>query len=342
MVIEEYVPLADHTTFRLGGPARYFCTVETLDDLRQAVSFAREHTLPIFMLGGGSNVLFGDAGWSGVVIRLHLGVVEYGEGTRGDVRVVAGAGVVWDTLVDDTVSQGMWGMENLSFIPGTVGATPVQNVGAYGVEVKEIIDWVEVFDIVSGELHVFSQNECAFSYRTSVFRRPEGKDFIVTKVAYRLSASPHPRITYRDLAEHFDGHEPREPREVRDALRSIRMSKLPNLTEVGTAGSFFKNPIVTHAQYRSMSSWLGTEPPCHTVDADHVKVPLAWILDTLGWKGKREGHVGTWANQPLVLVHYGNGTARELMKFAQDIAHDVKARTGITIEPEVCLARVPV
>jgi UDP-N-acetylmuramate dehydrogenase len=334
MELLEHVPLSAHTTFRVGGEARFFVHAATVEELREALAYAREHKLPVCIIGGGSNTLFSDRGWSGLVIRIALMGSEYQEDSMGDARVTVAAGTVWDTLVEDTVSQGLWGMENLSGIPGTVGATPVQNVGAYGVEVADIIDWVEVLDSQTGDMHVLSSNECAFEYRDSIFKHTEGKHYIVTRVAFRLSTHPTPKLEYRDLKERFGERTDVTVQEVRDAIMEIRNAKFPDLTTVGTAGSFFKNPIITKHHYEELKRTFN-ELPCYSCDEGYVKVPLGWILERLGWKGKRVGNVGCWEAQSLVLVQYGNATASELLLFAHAIMQDVQKHTTIKIEPEV-------
>lgn len=338
----EGVPLSDHVTFRLGGAARFFVTVTSTEELRDALKLADTRKLPVFILGGGSNVLFSDGGWPGLVVRIAISGTEYTENTRGDARLTAGAGVVWDTLVADTVSQGLWGMENLSHIPGTVGATPVQNVGAYGVEVCELIDWVEVLDRRTYELHILPTSECAFGYRDSLFKHAAGAHFIVTRVAYRLTLHANPKLSYRDLHEHFGTRTDVSAGEVRDALGVIRGAKFPDLARVGTAGSFFKNPVITYEHHRALTAWFGVEPPAFRVDDTHVKVPLAWLLERCGWKGKRVGTMGCWSEQPLVVVHYGNGSADELLRFVREVAADIKHRADIMLEPEVCIVEPPV
>lgn len=334
MELLEHVPLADYTTFRIGGKARFFVSAPSVEVLREAITYAREHALPVCVIGGGSNTLFSDLGWSGLVIHIALTGVEYIEDSKGDARVTAAAGTVWDALVAETVSQGLWGMENLSSIPGTVGATPIQNIGAYGVEIADIIDWVEVIDVQSGEMHVLSPSECAFGYRDSLFKHAEGKKYIVTRVAFRLSTHATPKVQYHDLAVRFGDRTDVSVQEVRDAIIEIRKAKFPNLAIVGTAGSFFKNPTISKQHYTELQQKYA-DIPCYPVDAHTVKVPLGWILEQLGWKGKRVGNVGCWEAQSLVLVQYGNSSANELLLFAHAIMQDVQKHTSIKIEPEV-------
>ncbi len=336
MDILENIPLKEHTTLRLGGDARFFVSVHDVNELREALSFAEEKMLPVKIIGGGSNVLFTDEGWEGLIIHMAITGREYDEDSRGDARVTVGAGEIWDQLVEETVSQGLWGLENLSRIPGTVGAAPVQNIGAYGVEVKDVIDWVEVLDVETKNLHILSVNECNFSYRDSVFKHKEGEKFIVTRVTFRLSTYPKPMLEYKDLREYFNGKTDEVTvGDVRDAVNTIREKKFPNLTHVGTAGSFFKNPVISKTLLSEMTAWLDADVPFFEVDEHHVKIPLAWILERLGLKGMREGNVGCWEKQPLVLVHYGGGTSEEFLNFVNKISDIVKNKTNIKIEPEV-------
>lgn len=335
MDISENVSLSEHTTLRLGGPARFFVSVTSIEELREALTFAKEKKLPLYVLGGGSNTLFADEGWNGLVVRISILGRVYEEDSKGDARAIVCAGEVWDQLVEETVAQGLWGLENLSRIPGTVGAAPVQNIGAYGVEVKDVIDWVEVLDIHTGDLHILSADECAFGYRDSVFKHRGGRDYIVTRVAFRLSTHPNPRLEYKDLREYFGSRTDVSVKEVRDAVNAIREKKFPSLSKVGTAGSFFKNPIIKKTLHQELQGWFGAPVPAYEVDDEHVKIPLAWVLEHLGWKGKCEMHMGCWEEQPLIIVHHGGGTAGELILFAHKIMQDVQERTTIKIVPEV-------
>lgn len=340
MELHTDVSLAELTTLRLGGVARFYTTAHTVEELREAVAYAREHRLPIFWLGGGSNVCFGDAGWDGLVVRVALTGRDYTEDTRGDAQAIVSAGESWDGFVRDTVTQGFWGLENLSHIPGTVGASPVQNIGAYGVSVADQIDWVEVLDTEDNQLHILSNHACAFGYRDSIFKRDAGRTLVVTRVAFRMHTKCTPRLDYKDLAHHFGARTDVSPLEVREALGVIRGKKFPNLAEVGTAGSFFKNPVIKRSHHTEIESWFGGPVPAHGIDDELVKVPLAWILERLGWRGVRRGNVGTWKEHALVLVHFGGAHTDDLIRFANEIMADVRAKTAIRIEPEVSLVGV--
>lgn len=326
-------PLAPHTTFNIGGPAEYFSSVTSEDELVERIKEANDRGLPITVLGGGSNVLIADEGIRGAVIKIALdGIEETDEGNT--VHLAVGAGTVFDDVVAHTVARGYWGIENLSYIPGSMGATPIQNVGAYGVEIGERIESVRVYDTETASFASLPADACRFGYRDSIFKHPEGARYIVTGVTLRLSRTPARRITYRDLAARFGETEPTQ-QEIRDVLSSVRAEKFPDWRQIGTAGSFFKNPVITQAQYASL---LVRYPdlPSFSVDEAHVKVPLGWVLDKIvGVRGTRDGSVGAYEGQALVIVNYGGATARDVEAFARRIETDVRALTGIAIEREV-------
>ncbi len=332
---KENETLALHTTLRVGGPARFFFCIQTLSDLEEAVLFAEAKRLPVLVLGGGSNVLFGDSGFSGVVLHMKLPGVEYRkEGLC--VYVTAGAGEDWDAFVAETTKRGLWGLENLSAIPGTVGAAPVQNVGAYGVEAKDVIAAVQVFDTRTKTLHIRAPSECAFGYRDSVFKHEAGGHLIVTSVTFCLSETPNPKRGYPDVEKILQGAEGAlTPGQIRDVIVGIRSRKLPDVQTFGTAGSFFKNPIIETTAYDALlEKW--PELPSFSAGAGKVKIPLAWILDhVLHLNGFREKNVGLWPAQPLVVVHYGGATAEEIDIFADNVAQKIFDATGIRVAREV-------
>lgn len=332
---QENVSLSTLTTIRLGGPARYVTRVHSVAELTEAVAWGREHHQPLLVIGGGSNVLFSEKGWNGLLLQMCIQGVTYEENDNS-VRVIAGAGVVWDDFVAETVARGLFGIENLSYIPGTVGGTPVQNVGAYGVEVKEVIEWVEVFDPEDGTLHTLSNTECGFGYRTSIFKESPHTRLIIVRVAFLLKKEAPLSLDYKDVQGYFSEHAVTVPtlHDVRAAIVAIRQHKLPDPRNVGTVGSFFKNPIIPAAHYALLQQQYGGVPG-FILPNDMVKIPLAWFLDRLGWKGVRRGSVGVWESQPLALVHYGGGTVSELRALADEIKEDVRIHTGLRIEEEV-------
>lgn len=336
MTIQENIPLAPYTTFKVGGNARYFVVVQTLDELKAALEFARARGLQRFVLGGGSNVVIADAGFPGLVIKMELKGIERAD--AGDsVFVSAMAGESWDGLVAKTVEWGLWGIENLSWIPGTVGAAPVQNIGAYGTEVMNVIDAIHVIDLSTGQGRIMSNAECRFSYRDSIFKTAAGKDLVIVSVRFRLSTKRAPNLSYKDLKEYFAGKPAPTQLEIRDAVIAIRKGKFPDINLIGTAGSFWKNPIVPSAVYERLRVEYPAMPS-FPVDVARVKVPLAWILDNVcKLKGFTKGNVGLFERQPIVLVAKRGATFAEISAFEREVAAAVKAKTGIDIEREVGL-----
>jgi UDP-N-acetylmuramate dehydrogenase len=332
--IRENIELKAYTTLQTGGFARYLVEVASMEEVREAVIFAEQKSLPCFFLGTGSNVLVGDAGFSGVVILNKIKGLEYVEGEDGEVVLACGSGEVLDEVVEDTVARGLWGIENLSAIPGTVGATPVQNVGAYGVEVSEIISEVEAVNITDGSVKIFSNSECEFGYRNSFFKKENGKKYFITKVKIKLNKIPSPKISYADLANKFGDHTPTQ-QEIRESLISIRSEKFPDWRTVGTAGSFFKNPIITSEEASTLAEAF-PEVPVYMMEDGMVKIPLGYLLDKVcGLKGYREGALGLYPAQALVLVNYGGATTKEIKLFAEKIIKIIFEKTKIKIEPEV-------
>ncbi len=336
MEIQEAVRLSDYTTFRLGGDARYFTVVHDIDELREAVAWSKDQGLAFFVLGGGSNMLIRDRGFDGLVIKMECIGVSFKEKANGIVEVIAGAGENWDAFVGQTVMQGLYGLENLSGIPGTVGAAPVQNIGAYGVEVKDAIAWVEVYDADHDIVRTLDASRCQFGYRDSIFKTKAYKRCIIMHVAYMLAKNGTLRLGYKDVQTYFEGRNTVSLADARSAVIAIRAKKFPDLSKVGTAGSFFKNPVITQAHYDVLKAQYG-DVPAYPVGEGRVKIPIAWFLDRLGWKNTQRGHVGTWSAQPLVLVHYGHGSSDELLALSDEIIEDVRTRTGITLEKEVCV-----
>ncbi|HYF29449.1 MAG TPA: UDP-N-acetylmuramate dehydrogenase [Candidatus Paceibacterota bacterium] len=341
MTIEESVPLATLTTLRVGGPARYVISIKKPADLPEAVAFAAERSLPITVLGGGSNVLAPDAGYAGVVLHMQLPGISFADAGAA-VLVTAGAGASWDVLVEKAVARGLWGIENLAGIPGTVGAAPVQNIGAYGMELEQVFVSADVYDRRTGEVRPYMHNECAFEYRQSRFKsEPE---LIITSVTLELKKDGSPQLQYGDLAARAAVGEPLgTPAAVAAAVRSIRARKFPDLAVCGTAGSFFKNPIISEEKYTKLAVRFGDITEIHGAIPRYplqregeVKIPLAYILDkVLGMRGYRIGPVHLFNAQPLVLVADEGATQQDIDALANDVAQKVFEATGIAIEREV-------
>lgn len=336
-MVYEQIPLASLTTLRVGGNARYIIPCRTEEQVREAVQFAAERNLPWRVLGGGSNVLAADEGFPGVIIHMGIGRVAVVPDTDRTL-VFVGAGVGWDELVQHVADRGLWGIENLAGIPGTVGAAPVQNIGAYGVELKDVLHSVHALDTLSGELRTFTAAECGFGYRESYFKH--NRSLIILSVVLALHEEGSAQIAYKDLAAYAaDGGDVTTPAAVGAAVREIRARKFPDLAIQGTAGSFFKNPVVPTAVYEQLQTQYPALPGFP--QADGVKIPLAFILDrVLGLRGYREGAVALFERQPLVLVTDAGATADAVDVFAQTIATRVHDATGIVIEREVQHLRI--
>ena len=324
MRIEENVPLAPHTTFRLGGPARFLIGVKNLEELKQSLDFSKSRNLEILLLGGGSNVLIDDAGFDGLVIKIEIKGVEQ----EGDT-LIAGAGENWDALVAHTVAGGWWGLENLSGIPGTVGAAPVQNIGAYGAEIKDSVRWVEVLDRHSGEVVRMESAVCGFGYRTSIFKR-EPQRYVVMRAAFALTKDGTPNASYKDLA----GIARLNLDEIRQKVLEVRSQKFPDLSKEGTAGSFFLNPVVSGQKAAEL---LEKYPGLPAFAAENgQKVSLAWLLDNvLHAKGMQEGGARLYERQPLVIVAGVGASARDVTALKEKIKKEVQEKLDITLEEEV-------
>ncbi|OHA24739.1 MAG: UDP-N-acetylenolpyruvoylglucosamine reductase [Candidatus Taylorbacteria bacterium RIFCSPHIGHO2_02_FULL_44_36] len=338
--ILENVSLKELTTFKVGGRARYFCVAKNLAKVTEAMDFAKKNKLPVFILGCGSNILVSNKGFSGLVVKMDILGVEFVEKAGGKVEIIAGAGENWDDLVRLTVEKNLHGLENLSLIPGSVGAAPVQNIGAYGVEVASVISFVEIFDRKTAEAKILNKEACRFNYRQSIFQTPAGKNFIIVRIGFLLNKSKRKKpfkTDYPDVQEWLKREKISAPTiaDIRRGIVEIRTKKLPNLAEVGTAGSFFKNPIISDAQFKKFKVMF-PDLPGVAVGKNKVKIFLAWVLDKMcGLKGFSIGKVGLHKNQPLVIVNYGGATAGEIKSFAEKIAIIVKEKTGLAIKREV-------
>lgn len=337
MTIQENIILSQYTTFKIGGPARYFCSIENEDDLISAIKFAKDKNLSIFILGGGSNVLINDKGFNGLVLFIAIRGISYiSNSNNNEVKVSASAGEQWDSLVENSVSKGLYGLENLSAIPGNVGAAPVQNIGAYGAEVCQTIDKVRVFDISEQKFKNFSNQDCKFSYRNSIFKKYKNQ-FIITKVDFILKKDGKVNLEYKDVKDFFTSKEKTNPSllEVREAIIDIRWNKLPDWKLWGTAGSFFKNPIVEASKFSELKAKY-TDLPGYPEPDGRVKISLAYILDKIcNAKGLCFGNVCVYEKQSLVIVAKPGASSEEVIKLAQDLMSKVKHATGIDIEGEV-------
>jgi UDP-N-acetylmuramate dehydrogenase len=338
--IQQNIPLAPLTTLGIGGPASYFVEAHSTDDVRNALSFAREQDLELFVLGGGSNLVVSDAGFPGLVLKIAISDLDERQLDR-KLILDAGAGLDWDAFVAHAISRNAAGVECLSGIPGTIGGTPVQNVGAYGQEVSETITAVDALDVVSGDLTSFFNHECGFAYRTSRFNTTERGRWIILRVTFALAPGGAPKITYADLKKSFPTGSP-SLAEVRDTVIRIRSTKgmvlNANDPDSRSAGSFFKNPIVSAEQYADVhqrAEARGLTVPSYPALEAHHKIPAAWLIEQSGFpRGYTKGRVGVSSKHTLALVNRGGASAADLIALKNDIQSAVHSQFGINLHPE--------
>ncbi|HEY8570250.1 UDP-N-acetylmuramate dehydrogenase [Microbulbifer sp.] len=333
-MIQTDVDLQPFNTMTIAARAKYFCAATTLEELREALAFAREQQLPILPLGGGSNiVLTGD--FPGLALHVGLKGLSF-EPWQGGMRIRAAAGENWHQLVMRSVELGLGGLENLALIPGNIGAAPIQNIGAYGVELKDSFEQLTAMEIASGDLVTFSAQQCEFGYRDSVFKN-DGKDrYLICEVVLNLPATWQPQIAYPALQQYFAEHaqaiDALTPADVAAAVIDIRNSKLPNPVEIPNAGSFFKNPVVDESLYSELKQ---KHPQLVAFAAgDHWKLAAGWLIDQAGWRGFQNDGVGVHDRQALVLVNPGHRCGSQVVALARDIARDIEQKFGVTLEPE--------
>lgn len=329
----------------MGGPARYFVEAHSEHEVSEAVAYALARKLPLFVLGGGSNLLVSDDGWPGLVLKVSLAGVEF-EGDLQKMLFHASAGESWDSLVALAVSKNCGGIECLSGIPGTVGGTPVQNVGAYGQEVSETITRVHALEIATGAVLDLSNADCGFSYRSSIFNGTRRGEFIVLEVSYRLCRNAEPKIEYADVKNFFAAGKVEKPtlQQVRDAVRSIRQSKAMLLVEgdedCRSAGSFFKNPIVSASEADRIQALAekrvpGKSLPRYPAPESQVKLAAAWLVEQSGFsKGYSLGPVGISHKHTLAIVNRGSATAKDILALKDQIEKKVFDVWGVRLQPE--------
>jgi UDP-N-acetylmuramate dehydrogenase len=342
MLITENVPLSPLTTLKVGGPARYFIEAQTIAEVSQAVEFSRSRSLPLFVLGGGSNLVISDAGWPGLVLKIGMTGINHRHG-HDEVVFEAGAGEDWDKFVGFVVAHNCAGIECLSGIPGSVGGAPVQNVGAYGQEVANTIESVLALDLKDGQPHELSNNDCGFSYRTSIFNTTERGRYVILQVNYALKHGGDAFIAYADLKKYFAGWSEKPTlANTRDAVRKIRAGKGMLITagddDCRSAGSFFKNPILSAEQYQALTARAAAKnlqiPSYPALDAQK-KVSAAWLVEHSGFsRGFGNGAVGLSRKHALAIVNRGNATAADVLALKEDIQQRVDEIWGLLLEPE--------
>ena len=333
MKISENQNLKDYNTFGMEVLARRFLQIENAGEVPALIT-EYLHQEPFYILGGGSNTLF-TKDFDGSIVHPVFTGIEVVEQAWDAVVLRVAAGEPWDNLIQYCIRHELFGIENLTGIPGWVGSAPVQNIGAYGVEVKDTILKVEGYVISTGKPLTLSNAECRFAYRNSIFKQELKHDFIITHVWFQLSKKKHFTLSYQGLAKALEERElPLTLHSVSDCVRKIRDTKLPDPKIVGNGGSFFKNPMIPEEKYRELQTIF---PDLVAYDAPDglKKLSAGQLIEKAGWKGKRMGNAGTWKNQALVLVNYGGATPKEVLEVAETIIHDVNSLFDITLEMEI-------
>jgi UDP-N-acetylmuramate dehydrogenase len=331
--IERNVSLKDLHTFRMDVRARYWAEFTSVDELAFFFEDRQWRQVPKRILSGGSNVLFIED-FPGLVLRPAIYGIDILEEDERTVRVRVGAGENWDRFVAEAVGRGWHGVENLSWIPGCVGTCPVQNIGAYGVEAKAVIDRVAFFSREDGKCHELDGSSCGFAYRDSIFKQELKETAVITHVVFRLRKGAGFTLTYGELAERFPRKERASLEAVRNAVIDIRRRKLPDPADLPNAGSFFKNPQVSKADFHRLKKSHPAMPAFPLEDGSR-KIPAAWLVEQCGWKGFREKDAGVFESHALILVNHGNADGRQILALAERIRTSVAARFEIDLEPEV-------
>jgi len=334
--IETDVDLSDMNTMGVTVFADRFVSVSNTDQLNELYNsdfFARRSPI---ILGGGSNMLFVNDP-PNPVLKVSIRGIHFEDSGDKHVLLTAGAGENWHNLVSLAVKKGFGGIENLALIPGTSGAAPIQNIGAYGVELQDVFEKLTAFNTKSGNVETFTAKDCKFGYRDSIFKHEKKKDYIICSLSLRLTTSGHRcETSYKSLSDHLKKRGVNEPgiKDIFDAVVEIRRSKLPDPAKIGNAGSFFKNPVVTARRFNILQDNF-PDLPYYKLENNMFKLPAAWFIDQTGWKGKRVGNVGSYKNQALVLVNLGGATGREIYNHAMRIKESVKQKFGVDLKPEV-------
>lgn len=322
--------LKAHNTFGIDAKCSRFLEYESVAEAQEVAKILRESSIPYIIIGGGSNLLL-TKDYEGIVVHSACKGVE----RRGN-SLICGSGEVWDDIVAKSIAMQLYGAENLSLIPGDVGASAVQNIGAYGSEVKDLIRKITAVEISTGAVCEFNHTECEYGYRQSRFKHEWKNRFLIISVEYELSEAFQPRLDYGNIRAELERRNITEPtaQQLRDTIIDIRNAKLPDPKVMGNAGSFFMNPIVSREKYEQLAEqYVGM--PHYEIDADNVKIPAGWMIDQCGWKGKSLGRAGVHDKQALVLVNRGGATGAEIVALCEAIQKDVKAKFDIDIHPEV-------
>jgi len=328
--------LKNHNTFGIAVKAKYFSSFDSVLELKKILNTNLHQEEKFFILGSGSNILL-TQDFDGLILHNKIKGICILEDNENDILVEVGGGVEWHDFVMWSVSQELSGIENLALIPGTVGASPVQNIGAYGMEVKDSITKVHALEIKDKEVKIFSNKDCEFSYRNSNFKKEEEKKFIITKVEFKLSKQPINKTTYGAIEDELNHlNLEANPATIAEAVINIRNRKLPDPKVLGNSGSFFKNPIIKTTEFEALKK-VFPHMIGYTISNSQTKIAAGWLIDNAGLKGYRKADAGVHKNQALVLVNYGNASGTEIINLAKSIQKKVKEKYGIRIEPEVSI-----
>ncbi len=335
MALKKDISLKPYNTFGVDAKARYLFEIKSVSELKDAIGFLKKKKHSVFVLGGGSNVLFAN-NFRGVILLNRIRGMKLVDENDDFLLLKVAGGETWPELVDFCVSNNWGGIENLSLIPGTAGAAPIQNIGAYGVEVKEVITSVEAVDLLTGEVRVFANRDCAFSYRSSIFKTTKKGRYFVTHVTFKLNKKPRVNLDYTPLKKAFEGRDKStiSVKEVSDAVKKIRRSKLPDPLEKGNAGSFFKNPVVDEEMLNRLKAQF-PDIPSYSVSRNRFKLAAGWLIEQAGWKGKRFGDAGVCATQALVIINHGNASGIDIAGLAAEIRISVQKQFDVKLEFEV-------
>jgi UDP-N-acetylmuramate dehydrogenase len=335
MTVQTNVSLKPYNTFGIAAIAKYFVEVSSIEQLQAILQNPDYQGIERLILGGGSNLLL-TKDFDGIVIRIVIKGIEKFKEDGENIWLKVGAGEVWHDLVLYCVNHNYAGIENLSLIPGTVGAAPMQNIGAYGVEIKEVFESLEAIEIKTGKSRIFTKEECQFGYRESIFKHTVKGEYVIVNVNFKLNKTPVYHVEYGAIKDTLaeSGIDKLSIKAISDAVISIRQSKLPNPAEIGNAGSFFKNPEIPRAQFDLLKEQFSTIPS-YPVNEQTVKVPAGWLIEQAGWKGQRFGNIGVHAKQALVLVNFGEGKGNEIKELSQKIQDSIKEKFGIQLQAEV-------
>ncbi len=350
MDFQNNIPLARYASFLIGGPARLFCRVKTLGELRQAIERAKQEHLPILLIGGSSNLLISDRGFDGLVIKLEITGITSAE-ANGDILLHCSAGERWDDVATLAAERGWWGIENLSHIPGSVGAFAVQNVGAYGQEASQVVEWVRALDLTDNTIKLLFNSECGFAYRKSIFNTTQKGRYIILQTALRLHPGGRPNLSYADVQAYFTQRGISQPTlsQIRAAIIEIRNKKFTTPDKIPNAGSFFKNLVISETDFEFLSKKIKENFNDVILDKlqnyrarlsgpEGIKIPTAFLIDLCGLKGARVDGAKINETQPLVLLNYsGTATAHDVLSLMKQVRQTVYARTGmkLDLEPEL-------